>query len=191
MKIAERWAAVFGEQALCLRLFDRASLHQGDAVADFCKTLDLGDISRFTWRRGFEKSLSAKAQQLATLYNDVFSKATGTRRRGPQDNSFFDAIAKALPGAPKRPPRGLVEEILQRFQDSNEGVRSRWFPEREALFSDDVSAYPLDWEPDVELTAQEVAQVRRTLVEEAAGDPDLLHFCQERMRVIEERLFQQ
>ena len=57
-------------------------------------------------------------------------------------NRVSESVTRVLRGEGWLPTRAEAQAFQARFEESNEAVRARWHPEREALFSRDYSKLP-------------------------------------------------
>lgn len=75
------------------------------------------------------------------------------------------------------PPRQAAVDFLNNFQESNRRVCERWFPTRAALFSDDMSMYPVveDPPPPFEVAVEIAAALRRELLSRIEQSEDKDH----------------
>ena len=66
----------------------------------------------------------------------VDGKLNETRRE------IVQFLARTKPGKGLLPPREEAEKFLKFFEESNEQVRKKWFPEKKDLFKVDFNKYP-------------------------------------------------
>ncbi len=144
----DRWASLFGEEAIVPRIWDRSELHRGDVVADFMLQIGVADLSSYEISTPSNVGLSAEMQELLRRVNLEQAK---NRNESPSRVDQLPMIIDHLPdnyisvtGIGQRPTQDTALYVLERFGDSNENVRKRWFPERQELFSSDVSDLPLE-----------------------------------------------
>jgi hypothetical protein len=77
--------------------------------------------------------------------------------------TLASAVTAASPGRGWQPTREKAQAFMARYEDSNEALRARRFPERERLFSDDYSWLPETTEPPDETQLLDAAC--RTILE--------------------------
>ncbi len=131
------WSDAFGQDRLIVRVYDRASLRDGDVVADFFHEA-LG-IAPPTYRAaGSNPSIGGLVLALKHLINATLDPAvaanTGTYR-------LFAALAASDPAYRRKPriPAWLAEEVRDRFARSNVDVANRYLG-RDTLF--EISQMP-------------------------------------------------
>jgi hypothetical protein len=137
----DRWSEVFSPESIQPRLFEAEDLIGGDLLTDFCAACGIGDTSGLTLPVKRNQSCQPAAQEFLRRMNalvPVFVGGRPNQERGP----LSAWIAAAFPGTGRLPSRAEVGAFLDMFAVSNERVRQRWFPERRALFDDDLSHYP-------------------------------------------------
>lgn len=134
----ERWGAVFGDDALVVRLFEPASLLGGDLLVDWSAAAGLPPPPAASSER-HNDALSALAIEVVRRMNRL--------RPAPTDESSDPVRAHAIaaaaaafadrPGFVPRPE--LVRTYRRRFAEGNAWVLRTRFPERATLFGDEPS----------------------------------------------------
>lgn len=126
------WADAFGDAAMVIRVYDRALLKSGDAVADFLEIVGLGDLdcARVPERN---VSLGFIPSKLGHILNAVVSSTeikASVMSRLPPDGKLL-------------PPRDDARAFLAPYVAGNRALNARFsISPRPDLFSDDFSAYP-------------------------------------------------
>jgi len=145
-RMLEDWAAVFGADAMLVRIFDRASLLHGDAVDDFLALCDVPlAVPADHPDRLSNLSLTPAAIDLVrTLGARLKARPEGLSASSLLWRRFTAAVSDALPGRGWQPHPAEAAAFLARFDQVNEAVRQRWFPDRPSLFAplDATSAGP-------------------------------------------------
>ena len=155
LQIVSPWAAVFGDERIVARVYDRQHLVGRDAFLDFCSVLDVE--ARDLWLPG----------ELNASFTSLFSRVVEGRPYyfdGTHDDAFYASV-KELAGdlvlkKPTAPPLFDDEEtaeIMARYRKDNERFRQRFLPDwRGPLFperrregqakpsSRDVAAFELE-----------------------------------------------
>lgn len=125
------WADIFGESSITLRLFERGLLKNGDAVDDFFNTVGLGIRAR---PENTNESVGFEVTKINHLTNHKSVK-----------NSIKKRVVRHLDNSGKSlPAREEAMAFYDHFRESNKQLNRRFaLSEREYLFSDDFSMYPV------------------------------------------------
>lgn len=140
------WAEVFGRAAVTPRIYERASLVDGDAVADFIAAAELAAAGvPPPGKRDSNPSLQAPAQELLRLVGEAIDP----------ESAGMQALLKSTPyrvmrnllelrfqGTGRLPARAEAIAFYETCRESNERVRREWFPDRPTLFAEDFDRYP-------------------------------------------------
>ncbi len=139
-EILEAWEDVFGFAAIAPRIFERGELHGDDVVVDFLTSIGARHHQPDGAEPERNASLVPAAQELLRLLNedDRLSQPQMVQVRRSAMQGF---VNQRFAGPGRLPSRAAAIEHFAAYQASNEAVRRRWFPERQALFSDDFSRY--------------------------------------------------
>ena len=126
--ILAAWEDAFGRDRIIVRRYQRDSLYQDDAVADFVQAIGLSPEGLTPLEKFVNLSFDEHLGDLAFRIRDVFD--------GPHDNDFFHTMAGLLAEkVHKRRSASHLMSLSQRlaFLDShaagNEEVKQRYFPE--------------------------------------------------------------
>jgi hypothetical protein len=140
-----RWAAVFGEDAIIPRLYERGASKAFDSVDDFLSVCGISlHVPADDPARLRNASMSYAGQQLMLRMADLVQKETGeTKLRGGVWFEISSAVSSAMPGQGWLPTRDEAALFMKRFEAGNEAVRKRYFPDRASLFADETSRFPL------------------------------------------------
>ena len=164
------WSSVFGRAAIVPRIFDRASLVDGDVVRDFADAAGLGFEPINDGAIARNSALRADAQQL------LVDLARRAREAGvdepladfPRMEEVTRVLDRDFTGRGMQPTRAEVLAYYEGVRASNEAVRRAWFPDRLTLFSEDFSSYP-ESEPPPASTAELLEVAMTVLVELLVG----------------------
>ena len=141
--LVQRYGRVFGEASIVPRIFARDRLVQGDVVADFLHlaraTLEIPANDPLLQAN---VSISAEGQRLLLEAGRRLKggNADDAWRDTPQWRLLAEAVTRALPGRGWQPTRSEAQEFMQRFANTNEIVRRRYFPDQPHLFDMDFSS---------------------------------------------------
>lgn len=131
----ERFGAVFGTSSVIPRLFDKGEFANGSIIDDIAHVIGIPDDGNFDVPNELNKSLSSLGVALLRRLN----KSIPYWANDPLRNDLISYITQYLSdGKNYVMPRRLYEQYDMAFRDSNEWVRSRYFPGRESLFSTDI-----------------------------------------------------
>jgi hypothetical protein len=128
--LLDRWASVFGSNAVVPRIYEAGSLVGGDVVADLLAAADIPlELREDDQDRRANASLDPSGIALLERMQPRLGALAGTLRV-----RFVEALGRALPGPGWKPPASEAAAFLARFDEVNEEVRRRWFPDRPRLF---------------------------------------------------------
>ena len=136
--LLDRWAQVFGEDAVDPRLFATASQRNWNIIDDFCAGLGLPGTG-LTRPAAQNTNVSAAAQNFLSR---LHAGECGVTVSPAVSAVFSDLLRARFPGGGMRPTRRDAEAFFAQFAAANEAVRARWFPHRQSLFAVDFSDYP-------------------------------------------------
>ena len=140
--LLDKWAAVFGEENIRPRVFDRAEMVDGDLLKDFLTTADIDlrlDDKRLPGRQN--ESLEPIAQQFLHAINPQVPMMVDGHFN-PLREKLTHHLEANFSGKPQLPLRDEAEAFCAKFAESNKRVAKKWFG-REALFANDFSSYPV------------------------------------------------
>jgi hypothetical protein len=162
------WGQEFGRDALLPRIFEPSSFVGGTLLADFAHSIDL-DLAGLTIPAARNRALTVAGQALMRGLNErLGGKATDpsiTRAK------LVRIVSELFSGTPPPVLEDLRRSCEIEFAESNEWVRSQWFPERGSLFRTDEPSgtRPIPGEPTVDDALDVLA---RYLTEERDTDRD-------------------
>jgi hypothetical protein len=154
--LLDRWAAAFGDAAMVPRIFARDVLTDGDVVADFLKIADMElPALEENANRQSNPSLNLLGQSLLLAAGrHMAKKAPETLWRDtPGWRRLAEAMTEAMPGRGWRPTRDEARAFMQRFAQTNERARQRFFRGSRSLFSEDFSDLP---EKPIDMPAESI-----------------------------------
>ena len=146
-----RFAAVFGEAAMCPRIFERGRLVNGDALDDFLHVAGIRmAVPADSPHRTSNPSLRFEGQVLLRRLGEKMTAQAGGRtlRELPAWLRLAESVSESLPGNGWRPTRAAAEAYMAQFEASNESVRARYFPDQATLFANDFARLPTCEIPD-------------------------------------------
>lgn len=135
----QRWAAIFGEDSLRVRLFEREAWAGGDLILDFLQAADLSCQEDFVRTEPVNESLNLLERELHLALNRIIPG-----RSFMPDNLKYNIMQHLQPAmaalAADRtlrysPPPQSAQRWRERYAAGNEEVRARYFPDRQHLFT--------------------------------------------------------
>ena len=145
---AQNFAEVFGKDKMIVRFFDKAEFVQGDLIRDFLDAVGLHWDSAFVLPKNQNESLDLLGMEIAkALYKHDFPEI----RDDIIASKIYEYTTKSLtskdPNLKFMPPKELYESYLNFYAESNEWVRTEFFPQRQSLFPPkDLSTYKENYE---------------------------------------------
>ncbi len=164
--LLDRYADVFGADALRVRVFQKDRLHGGDVVPDFFHTAGLGTPPESV--EVLNESLSANQVRFLQRFNQDFP-AVRDGALNPVRGPIAWIIRNAGQGAPYLPPRDEAMAFFNAFAEDNEKVRAQFFPELDKLFDDSFENHP-DTADDAPLTEEQMFEFLKPIWKYARKD---------------------
>ncbi len=121
----ERWSTIWNRETIDVRIFDRASLLNGDITADFFKTIDEQLDATIRVPDGLNQSLNAHALQFLRIFNGHISRfaENGLNPEYGQIAAVLDSVST---GPNLTPPAAFMHEMAEMFATSNAFVAKRY-----------------------------------------------------------------
>ena len=139
-ELLNRWETVFGFDNITVKIFSKDELLDGDIKKDFCSIFGW-DWNEFENIENFNEGINAEAQlflleinKFIPLFNDI--------KPNPIRGNLSGLISSGNEGKGLLPSHKDTEVFVKMFEESNERVRKKWFPERNVLFKTDLSKFP-------------------------------------------------
>ncbi len=128
------WTSVFGEQNIRVRIFAADAFAGRDLLDDFIEACELPD-GEYLRPAIANESLSALGIAIMRRVNKqirpVSKDGTANRKRAGMAEFF----ARHFSAGPRYvPPQKMVDAYNEAFEESNEWVRSKFFPDKAVLF---------------------------------------------------------
>ena len=147
-----RWAAVFGRERVQPVLFTPATLRNGDVVDDFLARIGAPAAG---WTRPARQNTTIPPASHRFLQG--MSRAMEGRPRAEIDRVrawMIPRLEAVTAGRGALPARGAVAAFMAQFAGRNEALRQIWFPDRPALFDDDLARFPEAPDPAADAPAE-------------------------------------
>lgn len=132
-KFLEPWEERFGQQNITVRIFGKTDLKNGDVISDFMHVLNIGDDAGFSYPKvSSNPSIGGNLLYFKRLLNQTSISDELLR----QTYGVWSGLAVQNEKFRRKPQfsKQFVERIRAKFEGSNEIVRKKYFPQREALF---------------------------------------------------------
>lgn len=137
--LTQRWAAVFGEENLRVRTYEKHVLTGGTVLGDFAGTAGL-PITLHPAPRPANPSLSPQGLRLLGAVNTVLPRFV-LGRPNPVRPPLTRAVEHLFRGDGPVVGRAEAEEFYSRYAATNDTVRRRFFPDRQSLFTPDFTTF--------------------------------------------------
>ena len=124
-QLLDRWAEVFGEDCMVVRLYEPTRLHQSDGIADFCQALGIpADLNRSEVAQNTSLT-SNMLEFMRSLNHELPYRIDG--ELNPLRADIEQALAELnFPGSPHGNYPGNAD-FYRRYQEGNRKVAQRWF----------------------------------------------------------------
>ncbi|WP_428393960.1 hypothetical protein [Lichenicoccus sp.] len=134
------WAETFGQENIMVRLFEPDGLLFGDVVQDLLFRIHV-DPSRFTAFPRANEGLDASAQHFLKQLNGSLAHLAANDAARIRER-VIDILMQERRGTGRKLTASDAAAFVAQFEDENESVRRRWFPDRPTLFRtrDDIAA---------------------------------------------------
>ncbi|WP_155838633.1 hypothetical protein [Arthrobacter castelli] len=127
-----RWEQVVGGENITVRTFDRSRMIGKDVIGDFLATTGIRG-NGLVRGRVKNQSMSARGMRITERLNPYFPPRFG-RRRNPFRSLLLRVVGLRCLGPGPAMDSEAAERFYCQFQESNDAVRSRYFPDRPSLF---------------------------------------------------------
>lgn len=133
----ESWAAVFGADAMLVRVFERGRMVNGDAVDDFLALCQVPLVvpPDHPDRQSNLSVTPAAIDLLRGMGERLKARPEGLKASSLLWRRFTAAVSDSLPGRGWRPHPAEAAAFMARFAEVNEAARRRWFPDQTSLFA--------------------------------------------------------
>ena len=168
--LLQDWGKAFGPGTVTPRIFERASLPNGDVVEDFRALCGITRAAQATAQKkpDINPSISPQGQALLRALGTKLKARGDTRQiNDPIWPRLATLVSGACPGQGWQPDRPQATTFLATYQASNEAVRQKFFPARKHLFNPDLTHLPDQPEPEDPTLTNAAAAVILALLEQA------------------------
>jgi hypothetical protein len=132
------WSSRIGSGNLCVRKFERPHFCEGDLLSDFCDAIGLADNEIRSLKRPekLNESLTLLGQRLLRILNINRQKVPDlTAETSDEIQQLTGLVIRQFAGTGELMQESLATVLQSTFDEVNEEVRSTFFAESDALFS--------------------------------------------------------
>ncbi len=158
-QMVARWANVFGESAMIVRVFDRRELAGGDIVTDFLGILGIVNDAAFKRKPDHNKRLDARTVQFLRLFNRFVGQVDSSRT-SPLRGAIAAVLAEMSDGPQFTVPAEVVAAIREAYAPSNAVVARKYFGRDDGML---FAPTPFKETPFAPLTAEEAVEIAAKL----------------------------
>lgn len=138
--LCSRYSDIFGKENFIPRIFQKDDFFKEDLIKDFLHILGIKDYD-FIFPKNKNESLNLLGFEFLSIFNKYNNNMDDIPSSCSDVLCFYDKNLKFMP------PKQSYEAYLKYFEDSNEKVRKKFFPDRERLFTKkDLSTYQENYE---------------------------------------------
>ncbi|MBE1875230.1 hypothetical protein [Myceligenerans pegani] len=137
--LVNRWASVFGQERVRVRIYEKGALAGGSVLEDFREVAGL-PVPLQPPARPANPSLSPRGLRVLGAVNIVLPRFV-LGRKNPVRAPVARAVERLFRGDGPVVGRTEAVRFYERFAATNEVVRRRFFPDRPTLFNPDFRIY--------------------------------------------------
>lgn len=129
------WERAFGLKALDVSLFGKEHFHKGDLLQDFIAKIDKKLVRSLNTKVQSEnESINMAGQVLIRAVNMVYPARTSRPEVAPLREKCRKLVYDKLKGKGQQLTLARRQEVYEKFADSNEKVRKKFFKRKRSLF---------------------------------------------------------
>ena len=131
-----RFRKIFGMEAIIPRIYSKKDLVDGSTIIDFAQAIALPPLTEhYVMPKKKNQSMTAMGLEILHRINQEIPKFEEDQKLNPLRRNIAQYILKYLNYGDKyRMPAELMRKYEDAFRESNEWVRSEYFPHRQILF---------------------------------------------------------
>ncbi len=182
---ARRWADAVSKGRMEVRLFDRSTLKDGDAVADYCDACGI-DATGLTMPPRTNEALSAPAAECLRILNGIVPELRPNGSRNPLRADLLQAVQELSADMPKLTLNQAQQQMVRHHMGTPlEKLRKQFFPDRERLFPAPQEAPDQTDDQTQEMALHLMAQL---LIKTRMGELSTLNFLERQRAYMSEPL---
>jgi hypothetical protein len=143
-----RWGAIFGADKLTVRLYKKDTFYKEDLICDFIHTAKLPENLNYQLPKAENISLDITGLEILQRVNNMIPNYVNEKPNPIRGNISAFFIKNCSFAQKLRPSAQMIEAYDLAYKDSNEWVRSHYFPAQDSLF--DPSS-PANSSPEIDL----------------------------------------
>lgn len=141
-RLTQRWAKIFGDEAMCVRIYDTSRFPEGNIIPDFLSILNLSLEGMTT------ESLRSVNKSVPPLALEILRRSNSKDMTRIVHNALMRKLREAsskYPTERARLPAAAQREFIEQFRESNVLVARKWLGREDGvLFSDSQETSPAD-----------------------------------------------
>lgn len=149
-----RWGAIFSSEKITVRAYRKDLFFQGELLSDFIHTVNLPENLNYQMPQKRNLSLDYTGLEVLKRLNEKIPNHINGKPNSlrPNITPFFEKHCSLGPKI--NPPTDVIDQYDLFYKDSNEWVRSHFFPNLETMFTP-----PLAQDKNFEIDLDEIANL--------------------------------
>ncbi len=141
-KFISRFLPHLPKEKIKISIYQQSGKKKNSVINDFLRLVNINDHIDISNVKNLNSAISAEAQYIISKLNRFMKPwyPNGIRHSGSKE--IRNQIEREIQGEIRQVARADAEAFMKRFKESNEWVRSEFFPDRIELFHPDFSHYP-------------------------------------------------
>ena len=138
----KRFGRIFGSETIIPRIYSKKDLVGGSTVNDFVQAIGLPSLgASYTTPKQKNESMTMMSLEILHRINQEIPTFRDDQTLNPLRRNIAQYVSKYLNYGDKyRMPIDLIRKYEEAFKESNEWVRSHYFPDRQRLFETDQTS---------------------------------------------------
>lgn len=155
-KVLSFWKKHFSEAKLTVKKHQKQSLVDGDTISDFSELVGI-DHKPLIIPNNHNVSLSATAQSFLRHFNK-YIPTVDSKNSAKHRSNVNKILTDHCQGPSLLPSKNEAIKFYKKFEESNEKLRTEWFPDDENLFDVSFDKYS-DQADEVELSLDQCFEI--------------------------------
>lgn len=171
--IYNNWKQVFGNEAICVRLFERAKFVNSDLIDDFCSICEISKEGKSTPPNANESLNQSGVDFLREVNRQLPYQVD--RKINHVHEQISSIVANLCKGKHLLATQSEAKQFYAQYRPGNEKLKACLFPDQNpSLFDEDFSEYPESVEqtaPSYESAVQIAIQIATNLLNSTVNRP--------------------